>query len=349
MHRRTALAAGLAALLARPALARPDKLAPPVADGPWLRPAADGPAEPVWGHADGLSVGLWPIPAPRGLIRVYAPFLGHRRPRVINFVSVEPVANGRRGQSELEVSQRSNRGGVDMWSADTVAAAPEPADPTRPARGQVEGDTLSVVIATEPFRNGAHPLIEVRFRADRPREVGFRLFAAPGSTAMRSCVLSATMGNYARLRRLWLNGQVADARKVWPTFQPDKLGFAPWRAWDRDKLFQKDGSVVVAATSDEADPAKAEYAPEVHRGWRYEGPPTTQYWRAKAVPGLVARVNGRSTYWASTAPIPGGVSFENVELEAPFAAGQEFWFGVTTDRPEALGFDPAWGREPTAG
>jgi RNA polymerase sigma factor (TIGR02999 family) len=34
----------------------------------------------------------------------------------------------------------------------------------------------------------------------------------------------------------------------------------------------------------------------------------------------------------------GGVSYENVELEAPFKAGQEFRFGVTPEGPEKLGF-----------
>jgi hypothetical protein len=57
---------------------------------------------------------------------------------------------------------------------------------------------------------------------------------------------------------------------------------------------------------------------------------------------VVVRVNGRTTYWGGNAPIPGGVSYENFELEAPFTAGQEFWFGVTPEGPEALGFDPAW-------
>lgn len=349
MHRRVILSTGLATMLTRSVVGQQNKLAPPVVDGPWLRPAAGGPAEPVWGHAEGLSIGLWPVPAPRGLIRVYAPYLGHQRPRVINFVSIEPVANGRRGQSELEVSLRSKRSGVEMWSADATGVALTPADPTRPARGRITGNTLSVVVATEPFRNGSRPLVEVLFRADRPREVGFRLFAAPGSALMRSCVLSATMGNYARLRRLWLKDRVADASKVWPTFKPDKLGFAPWQTWSQDKLFQRGGIAVLAATSDESNPARAEYDPGVNRGWRYQGPPTTQYWRARVVPGLMARVNGRTTYWGGTAPIPGGIAYENIELEAPFAAGQEFWFGVNTDGPEQLGFDPAWGRTPSAG
>jgi hypothetical protein len=54
----------------------------------------------------------------------------------------------------------------------------------------------------------------------------------------------------------------------------------------------------------------------------------------------VARVNARKTYWASQAAIPGGVAFENFELEAPFRPGQKLVFGITPERPEALGFHP---------
>jgi hypothetical protein len=43
------------------------------------------------------------------------------------------------------------------------------------------------------------------------------------------------------------------------------------------------------------------------------------------------------------------VAYENFEVEAPFADGQEFRFGVTPDGPAALGFDPAWERNLTGG
>ena len=35
-------------------------------------------------------------------------------------------------------------------------------------------------------------------------------------------------------------------------------------------------------------------------------------------------------------PIPGGMSYENFELEAPFVQGQEFWFGVTPETVEKV-------------
>ena len=41
-------------------------LAPPVVDGPFLRPAEGKAAEPTWGIKGGIATGLWPNPGPRG-------------------------------------------------------------------------------------------------------------------------------------------------------------------------------------------------------------------------------------------------------------------------------------------
>jgi hypothetical protein len=319
----------------------------------WLRPGQGETAQPIWGNQEGLTVGLWPERGPRGLIRVYAPYLGQRRPRMVNFISIEPVVKGVRGQSELEIGSQSKQTGLMMWTADTREAVAAARASAPPALGRMEREkgkeTLTFFLATEPFHNGARPLVQVLFRADRPREVGFRLWAARDSAPMDSCVLSATMGNYGRLRRLWLRGEVVDSRKLWPAFQPDAAGFAPWRAWARERLFKQGDDVLVAATPDETDPAAASYDPGVPRHWRYEGEPATQYWRSADVAGLVVRVNGRTTYWGDNQKIPGGIAYENFELEAPFAEGQEFWFGVTREAPDRLGFQPEWQHHLTDG
>jgi hypothetical protein len=324
--------------------APPAKLAPAVEDGPFLRPAP-GDAEPTWGIKGGLSVGLWPNPAPRGLIRIYTPYLGQPRLTPINFVAVEPIIRGKRGLSELERSRLD--GGVPgkaMWSTDLLdASGPINAvDPWRPARGVIEGEgasrTLTVFIHVEPFENGARPIVQVRLRADRPNEVTFRVLAAEGGTPMRSCILSATMGNYARLRRLFLRDRVVESRALYEPFRPGFAGFAAHRQWDLRDLLVRDGHAIVAAVPDESDPSQASYDADVARHWHYVGVPATQFWRSAARDGLVARVNARTTYWASEARIPGGVAFENFELEAPFEPGQEFTFGVVAASPESLGF-----------
>jgi hypothetical protein len=319
-----------------------DDPAPPVEDGPWIRPADSDLAEPIWGHRDGLRIGLWPTPGPRGLLRIYAPYLDQPRLRVINFIAVEPIVTRGRGLSELERSARDRRPGKVFESSDELEGAPQP--PTSPARGRVvrldDGtEALTVFIHVEPFENGARPIIQLIFRADRPREVELRVHSAPGGAAMKSCILTATMGNFARLRNVWLRDEVVHASQVWPDFRADNWGFSPHETWPLDRLRIDGDEAIVAATTDEADPSKAEYDNDVARHWHYVGRPATQYWRAPVQDGLVARVNGRAVYWASKARIPGGVSFENFEMEAPFQAGQRFTFGVTLDPPTALGFE----------
>jgi hypothetical protein len=161
-----------------------------------------------------------------------------------------------------------------------------------------------------------------------------------------ACVLTATMCNYARLRRLWLKDRVLAAGEVWPHFAPAGprfRGFAPRRSWPVDELVVVGGQAIVAATGDESDPAGAAYDDTVPPWWRYQGRAGTQYWRSPITPGLRVAVNGRSTYWASTAPIPGGIAYENFELQAPFREGQLFTFGVTDEPPwELPGVGGAW-------
>jgi len=316
----------------------------------WVQPA-DSQSDPVWGIKHDISVGLWPTEGPRGLIRIYAPYLGQEFPRMVNFIAVEPVVNGKRGQSELEAGLKRGRRGLEMSTGNTPEEAIRGSD--APAAGRIArvdgADVLSFYLATEPFRNGARPVLQVLLSSFRPGEVGFRIHSAEGGTKMDSCVLTATMGNYGRLRRLWLKGEVVEARKAWADPKLDKLGFTPWRAWERDRLVRRDGQVIVAATSDEADPAAATYDAAVPKHWRYEGRPGTHYWHGPDVPGIKVRANSRLTYWGGGGPIPGGLAYENFELEAPFVDGQEFWFGVSPAKPPALGFDSVWEMNVTGG
>lgn len=328
----------------RPSLADepPARLSPPVEDGLFLRPAPGAASEPVWGVKGGIAVGLWPTPGPRGLLRIYTPYLGQPRLRVINFIAVEPIVGRSRGLSELEPSQLDHVAGKAMWTVDAPDLEAEPRPPWQPAPGRIEGPDgrrrLTFRVVVEPFDNGARPVVEVTLREDRPHEVAFRLFAADGSRPMQSCILTATMGNYARLRTLRLGPGVENADQLWPDSEPDRWGFLPHRSWSADRMLLRDGERIVAAIPDEEAPESARYDPSVNRGWHYQGRTATQYWRAPSQDGLVVRVNGRKTYWASNAPIPGGVSFENFELEAPFESGQRLVFGVIPEGPGALGF-----------
>jgi hypothetical protein len=252
---------------------------------------------------------------------------------VINFIAVEPILEGqdRRGYSELEPSRLDGVRGKRFWSVDVPndhATGPQ----QQPARGVIscedDVETLEVFILVEQFNSGAHPYLRLRFQSDRPYDVAIAVFAHDDSKTMRSCVLTATMGNYARLRRLHLANRTVLSTDLWPRFDGD--GFTRPRRFPLEQLSRTpEGHAVVSATTNEREPGNAKYAPGTFKGWKYQGRRAVQYWRSESPRDtLHVRVNGRAKYWASKSRIPGGVSFENFEMVDEFKSGQEFWFGV---------------------
>ncbi len=302
-------------------------------DGIWLRPPAGGAAEPRWGHAQGMQLGIHPIPGPRGLLRIFTPYLDHPRERLVNFIAVEPIPRGatERGFSELEPSSLDpGERGKRFWSADTAEVG-EPADPLSPARGivaAVDGvETLTVWIGVERFDNGADVRVRVRFRADRPHEVEVAGFANEDTAPLDRLILTATMGNWARLRRLELADRVVEPRELWPGFTG--TGFAEHARFGLDQLHREGERAVVSATGDEEDPWSVEYSADTAGHWRFEGRRARQSWRVDDPhPGLEVLVNARWSYWASASPIPGGPSFENFEISEPFRQGAAYRFSV---------------------
>ena len=315
------------------ALALEKPLAPPEVGPYWVRPSSEHPAQPVWGHAEGLRVGLWPMTGPRGLLRVYSPYLGHADDRMLNYIAIEPVIQGSmtRSFSELEFSQLDEVDGLRFWSADSPDDA-TPREPTEPARGVVghDGDveTLTVYVYVESYRSGAKVVLRLTFRVDRPYEIEIAAFTTEGSRTLASCIVTATMGNYARLRTLHLRGGTRSAFELWPAF--DGPDFAPRVCFGLDDLIMTpEGHVVFAATPNEEHPEDADYTPRTFIGWKYYGEVATQVWRSEDPhPLLRGCVNGRTEYWASRLPIPGGIAFENFEMIEPFREGAAFWFGV---------------------
>jgi hypothetical protein len=211
---------------------------------PWLR----GDGEPRWGHPDGIQVGLHPLGGPRGLLRIYTPYLAHASNPLINFIAVEPIPAGRteRGYSELEHSALDGVRGKRMWPLQEAGTLEI-----------VEGaERLFVDIDVERFDNGADVRVRVTFCADRPHEFAVAAYRNAGSAELDACVLSATMGNFARLRRLQL----------------------------RDRV------VVVSATPDEDDPWSAVYDPDPLIEARVNG--RRAYWASEsAIQGGTAYEN----------------------------------------------------------
>ncbi|MCC6494031.1 MAG: hypothetical protein IT424_13535 [Pirellulales bacterium] len=251
----------------------------------------------------------------------------------MNFIAVEPIPLGEaeRGLSELEFSKLDQRPGKRFWSRNNLDdVSPQP--PERPAAGWIDAvdgvECLRVLVLVERFDNGAHVYLRLTFRGDRPHEVGVATYAHADSRPLGNCIVTATMGNYARLRRLHLADRTVQAEELWPDYRGD--GFTPHARFPLEALTRTDtGAAFVAATPSETDPASADYAAGTRGHWHYQGAAARQSWRCDAPrPGLEVLVNGRTTYWASQSPIPGGVAFENFEMAAPFRNGDEFWFGV---------------------
>ena len=308
--------------------------APPVEKQGWLCPAQGDNPMPYWGHKDGIGVTVPACRGPRGLMGIQTPYLGQKGYQALNFIAIEPVVEGRRGFSEMEQSSLDGVQGLRLWTTDNLDLDAIPNKEARPAQGRIETvdgvETLSFYVHIERMRNGAQPIIEVTFRADKPHEVEFVVHAADHSATMDSCILSATMGNYARLRLLRLKSGHADATTLWKGDPVPDNGFFPHRSWHLADLIREGEDAVVFAQPSESDPTAAEYHPNVPSHWKYQGVMATQYWRMHhPSPRLICRVNARESYYGTSgAALPGGPALENFELEEPFLEGQQFQFGA---------------------
>jgi len=235
----------------------------------WHAPAADwvraglNTNQPLWGLRGGL---LWAIPpggfkpagGPRGLIRVGYPISTNGGYELINFIAVEPIVHGRRGFSELEPSALDGARGKRLWVIGETNFSPNPPQPTflpgTLTRRLPGVEQLDVPLRVEPFDNGARIHLLVSQRNDAPDEIKLAVHADPGSAPIEYCILTATMGNLARTRLLWLQNEVVNSLKLYPEHKSD--GFAPHQVYPLDRLRRTpSGDVVVAVTTDEDDPA----------------------------------------------------------------------------------------------
>ncbi len=287
---------------------------------------------PIWGMRDGLRISIEKTKGPKGLIRIYTTFLNFKSDRTVNFISIEPSVVGEegRGQSELEMSRfRPNEQGLSFFASNSKNKFKTDHKPVSGVLGN-DGNTLRVYIHTEKFKNGAAPVVEVIFNRHYPKTLELRTYAGPQSAKMAYCTLSATMGNFALLRRLHLKPGVAWAERMWKDEEPKGMGFYTWRSWPADKCMQlADGRPIVYASSNFSETKGIPYHPKLRKQhWFYTGDLCGQFWCGEADADITAWVNARSTYWKSKLPIPGGASFENFEMRAPFKPGQRFWFGI---------------------
>jgi len=183
------------------------------------------------------------MPGPRGLLWIYKPYLGHSEGIMIIYVAIEPFPAGTefRGYSELEMSNIDNKQGKRFWSSgDSLAIVSGQEE--YPARVLVSGignkQALTVFIFVEHFQNVAKVYIRLRFLKKRPHEVEIVTFKQKGSAPLKHFVVTATMGNFARLRNIYLEKVAKSAVALWPDYSRDALaqhvGF-PIKEMIRDK------------------------------------------------------------------------------------------------------------------
>jgi len=328
----------------------------------WIQPGK-GNRQQTWGLHNGIVFSLWPngvestdkgTGGPRGLLRIGYEYQG--KVYLINFIAIEPVVEGRMEFSEISPSAVDGKWGKLLWTGDNEKAdAYDPAnygkgiisqpDPQKP-----DVEQLTLYLFTEQFLNKANPYFKISIRSDRPDEICFEIFNKANSAKMDRCALTATMGNYSRLRQLYLNNEVIDSKKLYAGYSG--IDFIEKAAYPADRFLKlKDGSPIAIASPNETFtelsswPAGKAYADRI--GWKYRAPvKLTQYWRKDASgydPSLQIRVNGRAKYWAVASRdtsqyvnLPGGPAFENFELREKYYPGQKFIFGLTHKTPEEL-------------
>jgi hypothetical protein len=125
------------------------------------------------------------------------------------------------------------------------------------------------------------------------------------------------MGNYARLRRLWLKDRTVASRDFAAGYQSN--GFVDGGDYPLEEMLgcgrhchHRCGETAAGHGDGRA-----------HRN--YKSVTLTQYRRVPArqiQPDLRVRVNARRVYWGSNIPLPGGPAFENFEVRERYASGQ---------------------------
>jgi hypothetical protein len=335
---------GFAGLMVFAGLLALSGLAACAQDSAWIRPLKSTDA-PMWGRRDGVVFWLHAGDTlPRGLIRVGIFKAGESEPRLLNFIAVEPIVAGpgkrfdRLAFSELEMStldpgQRGKRMWVD--SAEGPEAFRGKLETLHTGKATVE--RLSVRIDVERFTaSGAHVFLLASVDSDHPDQLRLSVFAEKDSPPIEELTVTATMGNYERLRRLWLADGIIDSRQLFAGYTGD--AFIEKASYPLGRMLRTDdGGAIVFCTPSESDPGSTPGNSTAH--WPYLLPRYTQYWLVPGddvQPDLRTRVNARRVYWKSQVPVLGGIAFENFEVRERYVAGQTFIFGVSRSAPAAL-------------
>src|SRR5699024_5179365 len=269
--------------------------------------------------------------------------------------AIEPVVNGKQEFSEISPSRVDGKLGKLIWAGSNIRHnryapfAGTRGEVTHPDPEHPKVEQLTFYIFMEKFLNGAHPYLKVTLRSDRPQEIGFQIFNFEDSSPIQRCALTATMGNYSRMRLLYLKDTVIDSRKLYKNY--NGIDFIEKEGYPFNRLMKdKKGNFIAMVTTNEtlsqllSWPQKSGYKGS---HWKYTPPfKVTQYWKkdnSSFDSSLHVRVNGRAKYWsggsrnsADYIEIPGGSAFENFEMREKYNPGEKFYFGITRKSPEEM-------------
>lgn len=321
----------------------------------WIRPETSADKQ-MWGIHDGIVFSLWPngvetgdkgTGGPRGLLRVGYEYQG--KIYLINYIAIEPIVNGKIEFSEISPSNTDGKWGKLIWPSDRETNdAYNPANVCKglishPDANHPQTEQLTLFLFMEQYLDKAAPCIKVSIRSDKPEEICFEINNKANSAHMDRCALTATMGNYSRLRLLHLDKEVIDSRKLYSGYEG--IDFIEKDAYPATQMLKlKDGSPIALATQNETMAELSTWPTDsayyAKRGWRYRPDfKLTQYWRKDGPeydPSLQVRVNGRAKYWAVASrdpkqyvKLPGGAAFENFELREKYYPGQKFIYGLS--------------------
>src|SRR3546814_96336 len=175
---------------------------------------------------------------------------------MINFLAIGPVVDGKMEFSEISPSKVDGIWGKLLWASDGPEA--ESYYPTARTRGvvsQIRGteqpvEELTVYIFMEHFAHGAAPYLKLSIRTDRPEELSIEVFHREGSAQMDRCAITATMGNYPRLRHLHLKDGVVKSTQLYAGF--DGIDFIEKESYPIDQFVEdNDGYLWALSTGDE--------------------------------------------------------------------------------------------------
>ena len=177
-------------------------------------------------------------------------------------------------------------------------------------------------VKTERYPVGTEVFVILTIDEDRPYEFEVEMHVVRKASITKKLMMSSTFGNITRLRDLYVDGKVVNAKNLYKGFSGN--GFADWEYWGHRKL-RKDsrGDLLFIARPDENNPWNTPPYPHDYR--------LLQYYRKKKgswSSDLKGGVNGRTRMWGTGKAIPGGVSYENLAILENFDQGQTFSYGI---------------------